>query len=275
MGSPSISRVSITKIKAGIAHPETDALAIEEPLQISIKKGNATEPVSVTMRTPGNDEELASGLLITEGIIGHTAVITDFETPAADERNHITVILDENTTPDLRNTSRNSYSSSACGVCGKTTIDSIEINSPFIPLPEGPLIPHEVLIELPRTLRQHQSLFDSTGGLHAAALFNSSGEIRMLREDIGRHNALDKLIGASFLEKSLPLRNCILLLSGRAGFELIQKAAMAGIPVVAAVGAPSSLAVSLAKSAGITLVGFLREDRFNIYSHEERIYCSS
>lgn len=277
MGSSSISRVSIKKIKAGIARIETDSLAIEEPLQISVRRenGKTTEPVSITMRTPGNDEELAAGLLVTEGIINPDDSIAGFLNPGSSNNNHIIVLLDKNTTPNFRNAARSSYSSSACGVCGKTSIESIEITSPFIPLPEGPMIRHELLPCLPGILRQHQSMFDSTGGLHAAALFDSSGEMKILREDIGRHNALDKLVGACFLNKSLPLSSSVLLLSGRTGFELIQKAAMAGTPVVAAVGAPSSMAVSLAKSSGITLVGFLREDRFNIYTHEERIYCST
>ncbi|MEN0056180.1 MAG: formate dehydrogenase accessory sulfurtransferase FdhD, partial [Mucilaginibacter sp.] len=191
---------------------------------------------------------------------------------AENKENVIQVELNESFTPHLQHTDRNFYTTSSCGVCGKGSIAAIKTVSSFQPDHQDHCsISQEVLVNLPDRLRQHQTVFDATGGLHACALFSLNGELLLLREDVGRHNALDKLIGAAFNNDWLPLNKAVLLLSGRASFELIQKAAMAGIGIIAAVGAPSSLAVELALEFGITLIGFLRQQRFNIYTHEHRV----
>jgi FdhD protein len=219
------------------------------------------------MRTPGNDEELALGWLYTEGII-QTAIkdVRILPTP-----NTITIALPEGHPPDLSRSQRHSYTSSSCGVCGKTSLDSLQADIPDT-ADTGLSIPATLLYHLPALLREGQDIFDATGGLHAAGLFDDQGRILALHEDIGRHNALDKLIGHALRQQWLPASHTILLLSGRACFELIQKAAMAGIRIVAAVGPPSSLAIRHAEDTGITLVGFLRQQRFNIYSCAHRIH---
>ena len=251
-----------------------DYLAIEEPLEIKLKYKKEGEEmlkiISVTMRTPGQDAELATGFLFTEGIIKRREEIKN-HIITSDNDNSIVVELTENSIPFLQNAERNFYTSSSCGVCGKTSIDAVKTVSMYEKETNNLIIDAELICRLPDMLIQHQQVFESTGGLHASALFDLQGNIQMLREDVGRHNALDKVIGASMLSGKLPLHHSILLLSGRASFELIQKANMAGIKIVVAIGAPSSLAVQLAKEAGMTLVGFVRNENFNIYSGEKRI----
>ena len=276
----SILNRNIVRVDADGSADSTDILAIEEPLEIRIAYGDnqnrIVKNVSVTMRTPGNDEELATGFLFTEGIIKYkkelSSVAHCFIACAENRENIIQVELNEWATPELKNTERYFYTTSSCGVCGKGSIDAIKTVTSFHPdIKDEFHISQEILLKLPALLREKQSVFDATGGLHACALFTEHGELMLLREDVGRHNALDKLIGAALNSNLLPLKNYILLLSGRTSFELVQKAAMAGITIIAAVGAPSSLAVELAEEFGITLVGFLRQQRFNIYTQEKRI----
>lgn len=267
-----VSTFTIQKVQAGQVSISDDVLAIEEPLEIQLLYGQdrLQRSVSVTMRTPGNDEELAAGFLFTEGIIQHRQQI-EYISPALPGINTVRITLHPEVVPRLQQADRNFYTTSSCGVCGKTSIDAIKTVSIFTNEADNLLIPGEVLHELPARLLQEQAVFGSTGGLHAAALFTNDGDLLLLREDVGRHNALDKLIGTALLQDQLPLNKVVLLLSGRASFELIQKAAMAGIKCVAAVGAPSSLAVELAQENDITLVGFLRNQRFNIYSGGKRV----
>jgi len=273
-------QLPVFKVSSGSLQSGNDILAVEEPLEIRLAYGfpNSliTQNLAVTMRTPGNDEELALGFIFTEGIITRDTDIDRIEhvftNCSENNQNIIQVILNDVVIPNLLHAERNFYTTSSCGVCGKTSIQAIRTVSSFAtePLDCEPIHPG-LISSLPDKLAEQQQLFAATGGLHAAALFNNEGNLIFIREDVGRHNALDKLIGTSLNAKILPLTKSILLLSGRASFELVQKAAMAGIPVIAAVGAPSSLAVSLAKEFGITLIGFLRNNRFNIYSGEERI----
>jgi FdhD protein len=264
-----IALVNIKKVTLGNWHDAEDSLAIEEPLEIQLESDNGTKAIAVTMRTPGNDFELAMGFLFTEGIIKNNNQVAGYDLP--ESPNTILIQLKKGEVPSLKNTERNFYTTSSCGVCGKSSIDAIRTVSLFSIYGDHIKIDVETIHQLEEDLLKQQAVFSKTGGLHASALFDHSGNFVNLREDVGRHNALDKLIGWALLENNLPLSNKILLLSGRASFELIQKASMAGIPVVAAVGAPSSLAVSMAKEAGITLIGFLRSDRFNIYCGEERV----
>lgn len=233
--------------------PAQDLLAVEEPLQIRVNGRD----LSITMRTPGHDRELAVGFLFTEGILKIRADVLAVDTA----ENSVTLTLADGVDPGA---ARNFYTTSSCGVCGKASIDSLHASG--CPMLRHARINSEVIHTLPEKLRAAQSVFDHTGGLHGTALFDTAGNLETVREDVGRHNAVDKLIGAAFLDGRLPLENRILMLSGRASFELIQKAVMAGIPVVAAVGAPSSLAVQTALRFGMTLVGFVRDGRFNIYS---------
>jgi FdhD protein len=249
-----------------------DPVAVEEPLEISLEYGQGAarrqQNVSITMRTPGQDTDLAVGFLFTEGILPDAAAILSVTAGA----NTIKISLREGISPDINRLQRHFYTSSSCGVCGKSSIDALRTVAPAAAaVKEGPPVEAHVLHGLPPMLRQEQSIFETTGGLHASALFNRAGMILSLREDIGRHNAVDKLIGRALQDNLLPLTNNILLLSGRACFELIQKAAMAGIKIIAAIGPPSSLAVQMAEESDITLVGFLREQRFNIYCGAHRI----
>ncbi|MGQ7856885.1 formate dehydrogenase accessory sulfurtransferase FdhD [Pedobacter sp. WC2501] len=279
--SLSIRQIPVRKVSGVIAAPALDTLSVEEPLEIRIIYGAENDRVqkniSVTMRTPGQDLELALGFLFTEGIIpGKDQVknISHLTMPCElNKENIVGVELSEGFIPDLLQSDRNFYTTSSCGVCGKGSIAAIRTVSPYSKCAdeqEMTLLP-EVLYTLPDQLRAAQQNFAATGGIHASGLFTMEGELLLLREDVGRHNALDKLIGAALAVDLLPLNQRILLLSGRASFELIQKAAMAGISIVAAIGAPSSLAVELASEFGITLLGFLREDRFNIYTTNECI----
>jgi FdhD protein len=251
-----------------------DALAVEEPLEIRIGLGNSHRAVSITMRTPGADLELAAGFLFTEGILDSKNQVKAVKHCGKfpNNQNTIRVDLAENTEIDLRRLERNFYTTSSCGVCGKSSLEALTVAGAKKILNAGGLkTTSEIIHDLPETLRKNQRVFDETGGLHAAALFDFSGNLLDLKEDVGRHNAVDKLIGRLFLAGKLPVSEKILFLSGRASFELVQKAVMAQIPVVCAVGAPSSLAVEAAREFNVTLLGFVRENRFNIYNGSERI----
>lgn len=266
--------INITRMHAGRFIETPDELAIEEPLQIQLLYGSSgneqRKNLAVTMRTPGNDEELAAGFLFTEGIFSDKSELIQIINGAEGE-NTVLVILRQNQIPNVQSADRNFYVTSSCGVCGKSSIDAVRTLASYATGKQMYQVSASILHRLPVTLRNEQRLFEDTGGLHACALFDSHGNLICVREDVGRHNALDKLIGQAFLKQQLPLHNCILLLSGRASFELVQKAAVAGIGIIAAIGAPSSLAVQLAREAGITLIGFLKSDRFNIYTGPERI----
>jgi FdhD protein len=267
MNPVSTISTSIVRYENGRLQNLDDQLAIEEPLEIKMKylsEGRQIEKnVSITMRTPGNDDELACGFLFTEGIIRNS---DDIKGATQYSENSISIELNENIKPIENKLERNFYTTSSCGVCGKASIDAIATVSNYKINNRFQKVDPAILVSLPEKLSKQQEIFKSTGGLHASALFDHSGSFIDLREDVGRHNALDKLIGSMLLKKTMPLDDTILLLSGRASFELIQKASMAGIPVVVAIGAPSSLAVDLAKESGITLIGFLRGEKYNLYS---------
>ena len=274
MLQPSVSSLSIKKVNATNVSEADDWLAVEEPLEIRLgygsPSGKTVKNISVTMRTPGHDKELALGFLFTEGIIKKTGDVDSVIQNSLDG-NSIVVKLNEGLDFDLKKLERHFYTSSSCGVCGKSSIEAVKTLTATTSAGQEFQMDAKLLTKLPDLLRLHQSVFESTGGLHASALFDTNGKLLLLYEDVGRHNALDKLIGAAFEKRMIPLAENILLLSGRASFELIQKAAMAGIQMVAAVGAPSSLAASLAKESDMTLVGFLRNERFNIYCGESRV----
>ena len=270
--SRNIEVTQVTQWENGEATRVEDYLAAEEPLEMRAGRYS----LGVTLRTPGNDEELVAGFLFTEGIISRREHFVALRLPgdAAPERNLVRVTLDSKVRLAARGAARKFSAGSACGVCGKASIAQLrrrglrrpEVTTPF---------DSEVLCQLPQKLRAAQAVFGRTGGLHAAALFNLGGELLVLREDIGRHNAVDKVIGWAFLEGRLPLSGHVLLVSGRGGFEIVQKALAAGIPLLASVSAPSSLAVQLARELGLTLIGFLRGQRFVMYSGEERIAVSA
>lgn len=273
MPTPSIIQVRIKKASDGKMLDLDDHLAIEEPLEILLQyflEGKyKIKNISVTMRTPGSDNELAVGFLFTEGIIQSRSQLQEVR-ESDSNGNRVQIILDKSATPLLRNSERNFYTTSSCGVCGKESIEAIKTISVYPDCLDEISLNTKLFYTLQDQLKKQQVIFESTGGLHASALFDLDGNFEMLREDVGRHNALDKLIGAALLNDQLPLSSKILLLSGRVSFELVQKAMMAGIKVIAGVGAPSSLAVQLAIERGITLIGFLSIDRFNIYSGSER-----
>jgi FdhD protein len=257
----------IVRYRTGAA-PESarDELSTEEPLEIRV----ANRAVSVTMRTPGHDDELAAGFLLTEGMIHARADVVSIGPCAFDrEGNVVNVALAPSAHVDFDKLTRHVFASSSCGVCGKATIDSIHARFP--PIDSAVKVDVQTLLALPEKLRRSQSTFDRTGGLHAAGLFTAAGELLVSREDVGRHNAVDKVLGWGFLNDKLPFDRHILLVSGRSSFEIMQKALAARVPVVAAVSAPSSLAVEFALESGMTLVGFLREGRMNIYSEPERV----
>lgn len=279
-----ITKVNVHKISSDGESAFVDDVSVEEPLEIRInavfppgkqtgegelvRPSRAIRSVAITMRTPGNDEELAAGFLFTEGIISS---YSDIEKIALDKHNTVTVTLHDNVSPRLESLDRHSYVASSCGVCGKRSIAAVMERAQYAIESEMTPISKTLIASLPTALRQAQHDFDTTGGIHASALFDCGGRLLELREDVGRHNALDKLIGARLAQNAIPLRNHILLLSGRASFELIQKSAHAGIPLVAAVGAPSSLAIDLAEKSGMTLIGFVRQQRFNVYTGKERV----
>jgi len=255
--SSSSFAVEISKVRAGVPESLADSVAVEEPLEIrlgySTPDGRATRSISITMRTPGNDRELAAGFLYTEAIISKAANIASIETcgpPAPDSGNHNVI---------------------RCGVCGKTSLDALRVGGAVALDSSEQSFSRQVLIRIPDALREVQHTFDKTGGLHAAAAFNSSGDLITVMEDVGRHNAVDKVVGSLLLNNGLPASTLGLMVSGRASFELMQKTLVAGMPLLAAVSAPSSLAVQLAQEFNMSLIGFLRGDTFNIYAGEERI----
>jgi FdhD protein len=258
--------VSIGRVEGSTASRANDLLAVEEPLEIRV----GHQSLSVTMRTPGNDFELAAGFLFSEGMIGSASQIRSLGRPSDGSLDVVVVELDEESRIPVP-AQRNFTMTSACGVCGKASLRDLEVNAcPSLPHDDIQISPN-IVHRMPERLRRSQNVFDSTGGLHAAALFNFQGDLESVREDIGRHNAVDKLIGAALLNCRTPLSSSLLLVSGRASFELVQKALVAGIPFLAAVGAPSSLAVATAERAGMTLIGFLRNGRFNLYTEDRRI----
>ncbi|MCC6838687.1 MAG: formate dehydrogenase accessory sulfurtransferase FdhD [Flavobacteriales bacterium] len=267
-----VSSASIIRMDNGHATGDQAILVTEEPLEIRLGHGPLDDRremrLSVTMRTPGQDVELATGFLFTEGIISgvdQLLRVEHCESVKEEERgNVVRAELHPSVELDLEKLQRNFYTTSSCGVCGKGSIEAVHVQCRQGLVPFGPVDP-AVVASLPDRMRDAQTLFKHTGGIHAAALFDHSGKLLLLREDVGRHNAVDKAIGALLMDR-LPAANCQLLVSGRAGFELVQKCVVAGIPLMAAVGAPSSLAVRLARESGLTLIGFLRGDKFNIYT---------
>ncbi|MEU6439488.1 formate dehydrogenase accessory sulfurtransferase FdhD [Streptomyces sp. NPDC047046] len=267
-------RRRVTRVRAGAVSARPDTLVAEEPLEIRL----AGKPLAITMRTPGDDFALAAGFLVSEGVLASADDVRSIVYCAgatedgSNTYNVVDVQLAEGVAlPDFT-LERNVYTSSSCGLCGKASLDAVRTTTHF-PLADTPplRLSPALLSALPDRLRAAQRVFDRTGGLHAAALFTESGELVDIREDVGRHNAVDKLVGRALTDARLPLSRTILLVSGRASFELAQKAVMAGIPVLAAVSAPSSLAVDLAAETGMTLVGFLRGESMNVYAGEERI----
>ncbi len=270
------TRVRLQSVEDGRATARIDLLAVEEPMEIRLRNGTRTQPVTVTMRTPGADFELAAGLLFAEGIVNRRAQLSrieycvDCEGDAAQQYNIVTAVTAPGTRADFFIPGRTFGMTSACGMCGRERIDEIERRG-IEPVRSELIVSSDVITSLPDRLREAQGLFDSTGGLHAAGLFDANGALLALREDVGRHNAVDKVIGWAFLEDRLPLHESILMISGRGSFEIVQKAVAAGIPIVCAVSAPSSLAVDLARRFDQTLIGFLRGSRFNIYSSAKRI----
>lgn len=276
----SVTNANIKKVNSSSVEDKADLVAVEEPLEIRLGYGQLHDrqqiKLAVTMRTPGHDFELALGFLFTEGILTSYDEVESIKYcldggKAEEKDNVVRVELKPETTFDQSKLNRNFYVSSSCGVCGKSSIDAVYTKCDFIP--DEFMMTTALLNSLPGKTREAQLVFEYTGGIHASVLFDRNGNLKLLREDVGRHNALDKIIGASLLKMEVPLSNTILFLSGRASFELIQKAAMAGIPFVMAVGSPSSLAVALAKKTNMTLLGFVREQRFNIYSGHQRVDC--
>lgn len=271
--APGIAHSRIRRISGEFVEEIGDVLAVEEPLEIRLGFADGRHrAVSITMRTPGEDAELAAGFLFSEGILnspGQIEVIRHCGPKSGAGSNTIRVDLAAGVDVDLKRLERHFYTTSSCGVCGKSSIEALRTNANRI---DSDLrIDSAVIHRLPAMLRESQPTFDRTGGLHASALFAADGSIDIVREDVGRHNALDKVIGAKFLAGKVPISDHILLVSGRVSFELVQKAVMAGIPIIVAVGAPSSLAVEMAVEYGVTLVGFAREDKFNVYTGQQRI----
>jgi FdhD protein len=266
------SRVRVIAYRGGTVETRDDRLTGEEPMAIrACGPGEDPVDVAVTMRTPGHEAELAVGFLVTEGLLDGARVLDiTFADAATSSRpdDEVTVHLDR-AFDASRVAERHFVATASCGICGKATLDEIEVRC--APIPDGPVVRPAVLVGLPPALREAQAVFEATGGLHAAGLFDRDGRLVGLREDVGRHNALDKLIGGQALAGALPLNDRLVLVSGRASFELVQKAAVAGVPILAAVSAPSDLAVEAAERLGVTLVGFLRGDGFNVYAHPERV----
>jgi FdhD protein len=273
-GSKTKARVRV--VEGGRMRVRPDSLATEEPMEIRLLSGGARQTVAVTMRTPGADFELAAGFLYGEGIvktpedIAKISYCVDSDLDAEQQYNIVNVELRAGREYDLRPLERHFYTSSACGVCGKASLEQLELRGCPI-VPPGPEVSAQTVYSLPGKLREAQGLFDATGGLHAAALFDAKGELLTLREDVGRHNATDKLVGWALLEGRLPLADHVVLVSGRSSFEILQKCLTAGVPIVCAISAPSSLAVDVARQFGITLVGFLRGGKFNVYAGFERV----
>jgi FdhD protein len=270
-----VARFSAWEVLPGAAHRGEDSLATEEPLEIRLLSGGARHPVAVTMRTPGADFELAAGFMFSEGILRtreqlrRVSYCVDRDVAEQQRYNIVNVELAGVAPADLAPLERHFSVTSACGVCGKATMEALRRRG-YEPVPDGPSFSADMLRSLPAKLRRAQRLFDTTGGLHAAGLFSAGGELVALREDVGRHNALDKLVGWALMQARLPLAGQVLVVSGRSSFELVQKSLAAGAAALCSVSAPSSLAVELAREFGLTLVGFLRNDRFKVYSGEER-----
>ncbi len=270
------TRARVRTFEDGRMRVRSDALATEEPMEVRLVTGEKTQTVAVTMRTPGADFELAAGFLYGEGIVGSQDDIrkisycVDPEVDAEQQYNIVNVTLRGDREYDLRTLERHFYTTSACGVCGKASLEQLEIRGCLV-IPPGPQVSARTITSLPDKLRDSQGLFDATGGLHAAALFSADGDLIALREDVGRHNATDKLVGWALLEGRLPLHEYIIMVSGRSSFEILQKSLTAGAPIVCAVSAPSSLAVDVARQFNLTLVGFLRSNRFNVYNGPDRI----
>ncbi len=267
------ARRRVNRITAGQSAERAETLVVEEPLEIRVNGA----PVTVTMRTPGADVELAQGFLLTEGVIGErddVATVQYCRGAAADGPNPYNVLdvtLSPGVPPPSLDVTRNFYTTSSCGVCGKSSLDAVRLASRHSPGDDPARVAASALSTMPARLRAAQKVFDATGGLHGAALFGADGSMLVAREDVGRHNAVDKVIGWALENRRVPLAGTVLLVSGRASFELTQKAVMAGVPILAAVSAPSSLAVDLATQSGLTLVAFLRGDSMNVYSRTDRV----
>ncbi len=270
------TKVRVRVVEDGRSRVRPDVLATEEPMEIRLVSGDTTQTVAVTMRTPGSDFELAAGFLYGEGIVSSREDVekisycVDPDVDVEQQYNIVNVELRGGREYDLRPLERHFYTTSACGVCGKASLEQLELRGCPVVSP-GPQVAAEKIYALPEKLRKAQGLFEATGGLHAAALFDSEGELVALREDVGRHNATDKLVGWALLEGRLPLSDHIIMVSGRSSFEILQKSLTAGAPIVCAISAPSSLAVDVARQFGMTLIGFLRGERFNVYAGHERV----
>lgn len=272
--------IVVSKVQGERWFSREDSVAVEEPLEIQLSVassgGAAAKSISITMRTPGDDAELALGFLFTEAILTSADQVAAVNhcgepDPVSGIRNVIRVELQPDVEVDLRRLERHFYTTSSCGVCGKASLDALRVDGQQPMTAVRTTFPRDVIVAMPDRLREKQRVFSKTGGLHAAAVFGPDGEIALVREDVGRHNAVDKVVGALLRENRLPAHNYGLLVSGRASFELMQKALVAGLPLLAAVGAPSSLAVQLAREFDMTLIGFLRRGNFNIYSAVNRL----
>ncbi|MBW4563329.1 MAG: formate dehydrogenase accessory sulfurtransferase FdhD [Mojavia pulchra JT2-VF2] len=271
------TKATVWVVENGKVRSRSDYLTTEEPLEIRLVSQNRT--IAVTMRTPGADFELAAGFLYGEGVINSREDIqrmsycVDDAVDGEQRYNIVNVQLRQGLIADLQPLERHFYINSACGVCGKANLEALHLRGCSI-IPPHPTVTPEIIYSLPEKLRAAQGIFTATGGLHAAAVFDAQGQLLNLQEDIGRHNAVDKLIGSALLANELPLNNHIVMVSGRSSFEILQKSTVAGIPIVCSISAPSSLAVSIAQEFGITLIGFLRGERFNVYAGRERIVTS-
>ncbi len=272
---PSVETRVVT-YEGGAQATRFDRVATEEPLEVRLRAGGESRTVAITMRTPGHDFELAAGFLHNEGVLGDLAALRGItyclagEVDEEQRYNIVNVDLATPGLPPLDGLERHFTTTSACGVCGKASLEALRLRG-LRPLVPAWTLPAQTLLALPERLRNAQRLFERTGGLHAAGLFDREGRLTLAREDVGRHNAVDKLVGWAFLNGRLPLADSLLMVSGRTSFEIVQKALSAGVPLVCAISAPSSLAVDLAREYGVTLVGFLRENRFNAYAHESRL----
>ena len=273
-----VRAVECKKFENGQFSNRPDLVVVEEPMEVRIGFGSAEhrqqKAIAVTMRTPGHDLELAAGFLFTEGIISSYSDLLSIKHcidsgKNAQEKNVIRAEIRPEVVVSLKQVDRNFYTTSACGVCGKSSIEAIETGCQ--PVVKTFLLDKAIVEQLPEKLRSAQAVFEHTGGLHAAGLFSKAGDLLLLREDVGRHNATDKVIGAALMKGQVPLTDHLLMLSGRISFELVQKAAMAGIPIVAAVGAPSTLAIDLAAKMNIVLCGFIREGRFTVYTGQDQV----
>jgi len=270
----------VVTVDGGVASPRFDRVATEEPLEIRLRAGEGARTVAITMRTPGNDFELAAGFLFTEGVLARAsdvrAISYCLDGSVAEDQQYNVVNVDvvAGTLPALDALERHFTTTSACGVCGRSQLESLEARGIEPIGDDGSTIAARMTVELPERLRAAQGVFEKTGGLHAAGLFSLDGELIAVREDVGRHNALDKLIGWALLQKRLPLERHVLLVSGRTSYEIVQKALVARIPIVCGVSAPSSLAVDVARRFNMTLAGFIRGPRFNVYAGEKRLGVS-